>query len=67
MSLGKFDQIHISSMGAGSILCRDYDWIGIALATNENTSDVSVFSRGGSVPAEDGKSTGQACIVESLL
>ena len=58
MLLGKFDQIHSSSMGAESILCRDYDWIGISLAANENTSDEPVFSNGNLVLAEDGDSTG---------
>ena len=65
--LCKFDRVHSSGMGAGSILRRDYDWVGVAFSTNENSSDESVFSRGSSVATEDGDSTSQACIMEDLF
>ena len=45
-------------MGARSIQSRDYDWVRVALAANEDSSDESVFSRGNAVLAEDGDSTG---------
>ena len=64
---GEFYGAHSSDMGTGSILCRDYDGVGIAFSTNEDSNDERVFSRGSSVATEDGNSTGQACIMEGLF
>ena len=54
-------------MGARVILCRDYDWIGVAFSTNKNTSDNAIFSSSPLVLAMDRDSSSVAIIVEFLV
>ena len=67
MFLGEFDGIHRSSMGDGSILYRNYDWIGATLAADEYSSDKSIFGRGVSMSADDGYSTSGTDSLEDLF
>ena len=54
-------------MGARSIQSGDYDWIRVALAANEDSSDEPVFGRGNFVLADDGACTCEAGIMEKLV
>ena len=54
-------------MGARGILCRDYDWIGVAFSTNENTSDNAILSSSLLVLAMNCDSSSVAIIIECLV
>ena len=54
-------------MGAGGILCRDYDWVGVALSTDEDTGNNSILGGSYLVLAMDGDSPSVAIIMELLM
>ena len=54
-------------MGAGGILCRNYDWVELLFSTNQNADDNPVFSCSQLVPAMDGDSTSVTVIMEVLV
>ena len=53
-------------MEARSILCWDYDWVGVALSTNEDTGKEAVFSCGELVLAQNRDGTGSAVAIKFL-
>jgi hypothetical protein len=54
-------------MGAGGILCRDYDWVGVTFSTNENTGNKPVLGGSYFVLATDGDNPSVAIIMELLM
>ena len=54
-------------MGAGGILYRDYDWVGVTFATNEHTGDNTVLGCGQLVLAMDGDSSTSIAVSVQLL